>query len=184
MIVTLARIVGVEAKGIALVEQLESSLAAIAASARRLPRRPRVLFEEWDDPLISGIRWVEELIEIAGGEPTFPELRDKAMAPDRVVRPDDVLRRQPEIIIGSWCGKKVRKEFIRSRLGWSELPAVQKDHIYEIKSTYILQPGPAALTEGVRQLHAIIAASAGLTVDPALLPVERLDPDLKVRVAQ
>jgi iron complex transport system substrate-binding protein len=184
MVLTLARIVGAEAKGIALVENFESSLAAIGASARRLPRRPRVLFEEWDDPLISGIRWVEELIEIAGGEPIFPELRDNAVAPDRVVRPDDVLRREPEIIIGSWCGKKVRKDFIRSRPGWSELPAVRNQHIYEIKSTYILQPGPAAVTEGVRQLHAIIAASVGMTVDPALLPVERLDPDLKLRVTQ
>ena len=91
MILTLARIVGVEAKGIALVEKFQSDLTAIAASAQRLPRRPRVLFEEWDDPLISGIRWVEELIEIAGGEPIFPELRDKAVAPDRVIRPDEVL---------------------------------------------------------------------------------------------
>ena len=147
MILTLAQIVGVEAMGIALVEKFQSNLTAIAASAQRLPRRPRVLFEEWDDPLISGIRWVEELIEIAGGEPIFPELRDKAVAPDRVIRPDEVLPRNPEIILGSWCGKKVRKDFIRSRTGWSEMPAVRNDNIYEIKSTYILQPGPAAVTE-------------------------------------
>jgi iron complex transport system substrate-binding protein len=180
MILTLARIVGAEAKGLALVERFQTDLEAIAASARRLPRRPRVLFEEWDDPLISGIRWVEELIEIGGGEPVFPELRDKAVAPDRVIRPDEALRRDPEIIIGSWCGKKVRKEFIRSRPGWSEMSAVRNGHIYEIKSTYILQPGPAAVTEGVRQLHAIIATAVGLSIDPALLPVERLDPDLKL----
>jgi iron complex transport system substrate-binding protein len=179
MILTLARIVGAEANGIALVEEFQSGLAAIAESAHRLPRRPRVLFEEWDDPLISGIRWVEELIEIAGGDPIFPELRYKAVAPDRVIRPDEVVRRDPEIIIGSWCGKKLRKEFIRSRPGWSEIAAVRNGHIYEIKSTYILQPGPAAVTEGVRQLHAIIATVLGLAVDPVLLPTERLDPELK-----
>jgi len=180
MILMLARIVGAETKGIALVEKLQTDLAAIAASAQRLPRRPRVLFEEWDDPLISGIRWVEELIEIAGGEPIFPELRDKGLAPDRVIRPDEALLRNPEIIIGSWCGKKVRKEFIRSRSGWSEMSAVRNGHVYEVKSTYILQPGPAALTEGVRQLHAVIATAAGITIDPAILPAERSDPDLKL----
>ena len=121
------------------------------------------------------------MIEIAGGEPIFPELREKAMAPDRVIRPDAVLLRNPEIIIGSWCGKKVRKDFIRSRTGWSDMPAVRNDNIYEIKSTYILQPGPAAVTEGVRQLHAIIATSVGLTIDPALLPIDRIDPDLAKR---
>jgi iron complex transport system substrate-binding protein len=180
MIVTLARIVGAELKGIALVEKLQAELTAITDSALRLARRPRVLFEEWDDPLISGIQWVHELIEIAGGEPIFPELRDKAAAPDRVVRPDQVPPREPEIIIGSWCGKKVRKEFIRSRPGWSVTPAVENGHIYEIKSTYILQPGPAALTEGVRQLHAIIATAAGMHIDSALLPAERVDSDLKL----
>jgi iron complex transport system substrate-binding protein len=178
MILMLARIVGVEAKGLSLVERFQSNLAAIAKSASRLPRRPRVLFEEWDDPLISGIRWVEELIETAGGEPIFPELRDKGLAPDRVVRPDEVLPRDPEIIVGSWCGKKVRKEFIRSRPGWAAISAVRNGHIYEVKSTYILQPGPAAVTEGVRQLHAIIASAAGLSIDPALLPAERLDREL------
>jgi len=180
MIVTLARIVGAEVKGIGLVQKLQAELAAITDSALRLPRRPRVLFEEWDDPLISGIQWVHELIEIAGGEPIFPELRDKAAAPDRVIHPDEVPRRDPEIIIGSWCGKKVRKEFIRSRAGWSVMSAVRSGHIYEIKSTYILQPGPAALTEGVRQLHAIIGTAVGVNIDSALLPAERVDADLKL----
>jgi iron complex transport system substrate-binding protein len=180
MIVTLARIVGAEGKGLELVAKLNTELAAIAQSSRRLPRRPRVLFEEWDDPLISGIQWVHELIEVAGGEPIFPELRDKAAAPDRVIRPDEVPRRDPEIIIGSWCGKKVRKDFIRTRPGWSVASAVRNDHIYEIKSTYILQPGPAALTEGVRQLHAIIGTAVGVNIGSELLPAERVDPDLKL----
>jgi iron complex transport system substrate-binding protein len=178
MVLMLARIVGVEAKGVTLVEKFQSNLTAIADSATRLHRRPRVLFEEWDEPLITGIRWVEELVEIAGGEPIFPELREMSLAPDRVVRPDEVLRRDPEIIVGSWCGKKVRKEFIRSRPGWTSISAVRDGHIYEVKSTYILQPGPAAVTEGVRQLHAIIASAAGFSIDPALLPAERLDTGL------
>jgi iron complex transport system substrate-binding protein len=179
-ILTLARIVGAEGKGVELLKKLQAELEAITQSALRLPRRPRVLFEEWDDPLISGIQWVHELIEIAGGEPIFPELSDKAAAPDRVIRPDEVPRRDPEIVIGSWCGKKVRKEFIRSRPGWSLVSAVRNGHIYEIKSTYILQPGPAALTEGVRQLHAIIGTTLGVNIDSALLPAERVDPDLKL----
>jgi iron complex transport system substrate-binding protein len=163
MILVLSRIVGVPEKGAALVAQYRGGLAAIAASAASLPRRPRVLFEEWKDPLISGIRWVDELIEIAGGAPVFPELRREQAAKNRIVNPASVIARDPEIIIASWCGMKVNKEFIRSRTGWDAIAAVRADRIYEIKSTYILQPGPAALTEGVRQLHEIIAdvASAG-----------------------
>jgi iron complex transport system substrate-binding protein len=129
----------------------------VRAAAARLPWRPRVFFEEWDNPLISGIRWVEELVEIAGGNPIFPELRDAKMGRDRIVSPDDVVRRDPEVIVGSWCGKPVRKERIANRVGWNEVAAVRDGHIYEIKSPYILQPGPAALTEGLRQLHEIIA---------------------------
>ncbi len=160
MILVLARIVGVPEKGAALVAQYRAELAAIAESAASFPRRPRVLFEEWKDPLISGIRWVEELIEIAGGTPVFPELRREQAARNRVVDPQSVIARDPEIIIASWCGMKVNKEFIRSRPGWDGIAAVRANHIYEIKSTYILQPGPAALTEGVRQLHEIIAKAA------------------------
>jgi len=174
-ILTLARIVGTEEKGRALVARLQAHLEAIEASASRFPHRPRVLFEEWHDPLISGIHWVEELIEIAGGEPIFPELRKHQAAKDRVVQPRDVIPADPEVIIGSWCGRKLKKDFIRSREGWATISAVRQNHIYEVKSTYILQPGPAALTEGVRQLHAILAHVVGCKVEPELAPEEHVD---------
>jgi iron complex transport system substrate-binding protein len=137
-----------------------------------------VLFEEWKDPLISGIRWVEELIEIAGGAPVFPELRREQSATRRIVAPASVIERDPQVIIASWCGMKVAKPFIRARAGWEAIAAVRDGHVYEIKSTYILQPGPAALTEGVRQLHAILARVAGADVSVDLAPLERVDPDL------
>jgi iron complex transport system substrate-binding protein len=181
MVQTLARIVCASEKGKVLVERLQSGLQAIRVSAARFPHRPRVLFEEWKDPLISGIRWVEELIEIAGGDPVFPQLRAHALAKDRILRPVQVIERDPEVIIGSWCGVKVNKNYIRSREGWSQISAVRNDHLYEIKSTYILQPGPAALTEGVRQLHSILARVVNLEVDSCLAPEERLDPDLIVQ---
>ena len=170
MIQTLAGVVGVAEKGRQLVAQLESGLEAIRNSASRFPTRPRVLFEEWNEPLISGIRWVEELVEIAGGNPVFPELRFQKNAPQRIVDPASVIPKDPEVIIGSWCGVKVNKSKIRSRPGWSAISAVKNGQIYEIKSTYILQPGPAALTEGVRQLHAIFANIAGLNVEANLAP--------------
>ena len=157
MIFTLSTLIGVEAKGRALVEELEAQLEAIRAAAKAFPFRPRVFFEEWNDPLISGIRWVEELIEIAGGTPVFPELRFQKNAPQRILDPAAVIPKDPEVIIGSWCGVKVNKSKIRSRPGWSAISAVRNDQIYEIKSTYILQPGPAALTEGVKQLHEIFS---------------------------
>jgi iron complex transport system substrate-binding protein len=178
MIETLARLVDASERGKALVTRLQNGLEEIAKSAACFPHRPRVLFEEWKDPLISGIRWVEELIEIAGGDPIFPDLRLHALAKDRIIRPAQVIERDPEVIIGSWCGVKVNKRYIRSREGWSQISAVRQQHVYEIKSTYILQPGPAALTEGVRQLHAILAHVVGVTVDPKLAPEERVDPDL------
>ncbi len=178
MILTLARIVGVPEKGEALVRQMQEGLRAIAVSASRFRRRPRVFFEEWKDPLISGIRWVDELIEIAGGEPLYPELRNQALAKNRVLDPARVAARDPEVVIASWCGVKVNKEHIRSRPGWLAVSAIRNGHVYEIKSTYILQPGPAALTEGVRQLHAIIAGVVGCPPDPSLGPSERADPDL------
>src|SRR5438067_1560332 len=130
----------------------------IRNAASRLPSRPRVFFEEWDDPLISGIRWVEELIEIAGGVPIFPERATAALAKDRVVDPAEVVRRDPQVVFASWCGKKVNKDRIRARPGWDRVSAVRNDRIYEIKSTYILQPGPASLTDGVQQIHAILMA--------------------------
>ena len=128
---------------------------AEAPEARRR-RRPRVFFEEWDDPLISGIRWVEELVEIAGGDPIFPELRDKALGKDRIVDPAAVIERNPDVIVASWCGKAVKKKTIVERPGWDRVNAVRDDRIHEIKSTYILQPGPASLTEGVTRLQACI----------------------------
>ena len=118
-----------------------------------MPRRPRVFFEEWDDPLISGIRWVEELVAIAGGVPIFPELAEARLAKDRVVSAAEVATRDPEVVFASWCGKKVNTDRIRARPGWDRVSAVRGNRIYEIKSTYILQPGPASLTDGVRQIH-------------------------------
>ncbi|HLJ48433.1 MAG TPA: cobalamin-binding protein [Bryobacteraceae bacterium] len=172
MILTLARIVGVPGRGAALVGELQKGLRDIADSAAKFPSRPRVFFEEWHDPLISGIRWVDELIEIAGGDPVFPELRAGRSARERTLDPTAVPARDPEVVIASWCGRKVNKDFIRSRPGWDTVSAVSNGHIYEIKSTYILQPGPASLTEGVRQLHKILAHVAGASVPTELAPAE------------
>lgn len=157
MIRVLGGVVGRADRADALAARLELEIDAMREAASRFPRRPRVFFEEWDNPLISGIRWVEELVEIAGGEPIFPELRHAKLAKDRIVTAEEVVRRDPEVIVASWCGKAVRKERIASRVGWERVTAVRGGHIYEIKSSYILQPGPASLTEGVRQLHDILS---------------------------
>jgi iron complex transport system substrate-binding protein len=178
MMVTLARVLGCEAKGRELVGRVTADIQRIARSASSFPYRPRVFFEEWKQPLISGIRWVEELVEAAGGEPVFPELRGGRLAKDRTVEPTLVIERNPDVVIASWCGMKVNKESIRTRPGWDRITAVQQGHIYEVKSTYILQPGPAALTEGVRQLHAILARVCGVPVQPEIQPSESCDPDL------
>jgi iron complex transport system substrate-binding protein len=153
MIRMLGGLVGCQPEAEALADRLEEDLDRIRREAERLPTRPRVFFEEWDEPLISGIRWVEELVDIAGGAPIFPELASASLAKNRIVDPAEVARRDPEVIFASWCGKKVQKDKIRSRPGWDRVSAVRDDRIYEIKSTYILQPGPASLTAGVRQLH-------------------------------
>jgi iron complex transport system substrate-binding protein len=158
MIRVLAGIVGCEERGKALADKLERGLEDIREAARQFPSRPRVLFEEWDEPLISGIQWVEELVEVAGGDPIFPELRQKRLAKDRIISQDEVLSRRPDVILASWCGKKMKKRTIVSRPGWADLPAVQRDRIYEIPSTYILQPGPAALTDGVRLIYERLAS--------------------------
>jgi len=158
MIRILGGLVGCEQKARNLADSLEAGLEGIRQAARALPARPRAFFEEWDDPLISGIRWVEELVEIAGGEPIFPELCDKRLAKDRIVDPADVCRRNPEVVLASWCGKRVTKRKITSRPGWEEVTAVANGHVFEIPSTYILQPGPAALTEGVRRIHDCLAS--------------------------
>jgi len=157
MIRMLGGLIGRADRAEALAARLEKGLEEIRAQASQLSGRPRVYFEEWDDPLISGIQWVEELIEIAGGDPVFPELRHAKLAKDRIVQPDEVVRRNPDVIVASWCGKAVRTEKIASRIGWDSLPAVQAGHIYEIKSALILQPGPASLTDGVRQIYEIIS---------------------------
>ena len=168
MIATLSRLVGNPTAGLALIDQLQNGLAAIETSAKSFPRRPRVFFEEWKEPLISGIAWVEELIEIAGGEVIFPELRGCGKSKDRVVDPASVAARDPEVIIASWCGMKVNIDEIVSRPGWSTVSAVRSGHVYEIPSSLILQPGPAALTEGVRQIHALLAEVVGVKLPPAL----------------
>jgi iron complex transport system substrate-binding protein len=178
MIAVLARLVGKQREGQALVESLQRGLQAISASAQTFPHRPRVFFEEWKDPLISGIRWVEELVEIAGGEILFPELAAGGKAQDRVVDPAVVALRDPEVILASWCGMKVNRTLIRSRPGWSSTSAVRNGHVYEIKSAYILQPGPASLTEGVLQIHAILAHVVGASVERSLAPQEKVDPQL------
>ena len=156
MICVLAAIVGVAEKGLALAHDLEAGLESIRRSSADWKQRPRVYFEEWPDPFISGIQWVEELIEIAGGVPVFPALRHARLAKDRVVTAEQVVAARPDVIIGSWCGKPVRKEKIVSRPGWDALSAVRDGHVYEVKSTFILQPGPASLTEGVQQIHGIL----------------------------
>ena len=176
--ITLARIVGAESRGLELVARLRTELQEIARSAERFPYRPRVFFEEWMDPLISGIRWVEELVETAGGRPVFPELRNEHDARRRVVDPRDVAARDPQVILASWCGRKVNKEKIRQRGGWETIAAIRLGHVYEIKSTFILQPGPAALTEGVRQIHEILARVMETAPPPHLKSSEPLDPDL------
>jgi len=174
MIRMLGGLVGCQADAERLADRLSAGLDDIRTAAARFPRRLRVFFEEWDEPLISGIRWVEELVAIAGGDPIYPELSKAGLAKDRIVDPDEVARRDPEVVFASWCGKKMRKATIVERPGWDRVSAVAQDRIFEIKSTYILQPGPASLTEGVRQLHAHFARINNLDVDAALAPAEGL----------
>jgi len=160
MVRTLGALVGCPDRAETLASRLELEIDAVREAAARLPARPRVYFEEWDTPLISGIGWVDELVEIAGGQPIFPELRGAGLARERVVAPEDVIARRPDAIIASWCGKAVRPERIAARPGWRDIPAVRDGRVHQIKSTYILQPGPAALTEGLRQIHAIVSRTA------------------------
>lgn len=155
------RMIGVEQRAQTLVAQMRGSMDAIRDAAARLPCRPRVYFEEWDEPLISGIRWVAELIEIAGGENCFPELSSCPGAKERIIAdPLEVARRAPDVMIASWCGKKFKPEKVLERPGWESIPAVREHRLFEIKSCDILQPGPAALTDGLRQLQKIIGDCA------------------------
>lgn len=155
MIRTLGALIGTVDKAEALARSYETRLDMLRAQAPAC--RPRVWFEEWDEPLISGIGWVSELIAIAGGEDIFSELAVEKAAKDRIVPPEAVIGMKPDIIIASWCGKKVRPERIAARPGWDRIPAVQRGAIHEIKAPLILQPGPAALTDGLDALLAIMA---------------------------
>jgi iron complex transport system substrate-binding protein len=153
-----AGLVGAHEKAEAWITDWQRSADELAAAAKAWPRRPRVYFEEWDEPKISAIQWVSELIGIAGGDDVFPELAAQRMGRDRVVH--DALepaRRAPDVIVGSWCGKKFRPEHVAAREGWQDVPAVRDGRLHEIKSCDILQPGPAALTDGLQQLHRLFA---------------------------
>src|SRR5438128_5077796 len=155
-VLMLASMIGASARGEALVRELEAHLSDVRAAAAQLGKRPKVYFEEWDEPMISGIRWVSELVTLAGGEDIFAERSHSQAATGRIVPPDEVLKRKPEIMIASWCGKKFRPERVEARAGWDAVPAVRDGELHEIKSAEILQPGPAALTDGVRRIHAIL----------------------------
>jgi iron complex transport system substrate-binding protein len=160
MVLTLSSLVGSADKGAALVSQLERNLLEVREKAKAFPRRPRVYFEEWDEPMISGIRWVSELVEIAGGEDVLPELSRSQAASGRIHDGKAVIERKPDVILGSWCGKKFRPEKVAARPGWQDIPAVREKQLFEVKSADILQPGPAALTDGVRRIHEILRSLA------------------------
>ena len=156
MLYQVAAMVGQAEQGLERLQQMRAQLDAIQNTAATFKRRPKVYFEEWDEPHISAIRWVSELIGMAGGDDCFPELAQMPMGKDRIIgNGQTIVDRQPDIIIGSLCGKKFRPEKAASRAGWQDVPAVRTNQIFEIKSADILQPGPAALTDGVMQLHRI-----------------------------
>lgn len=160
MILALSSLVGAAERGQALIRDLEDGLARIRENANAFKRRPRVYFEEWDEPMISGIRWVSELIEIAGGEDVFREQSHAQAASGRIVRDgNSIIQKDPEIILGSWCGKKFRPERVAARPGWDRVAAVKANRLYEVKSADILQPGPAALTDGVRRIHELLSGA-------------------------
>ena len=157
MLFQVASMVGESARALELLEAMRRRLDAIAQAAQALPRRPRVFFEEWDEPHISAIRWVSELVGIAGGDDCFPELAAQPLGKDRIIADGaEIVRRNPDIVIGSWCGKKFRPEKVAARPGWQGVNAVKNGQLFEVKSADILQPGPAALTDGVERLHRIV----------------------------
>ena len=157
MMFQVAAMVGQGAQGLALIQTLQRQLADIQKAAEALPRRPRIYFEEWDEPHISAIRWVSELMGVAGGDDCFPELAAQSLGKNRIIASSaEIVRRNPDIIIGSWCGKKFRPEKVAERAGWVGVNAVKNGQLFEIKSVDILQPGPAALTDGLAQLHRIV----------------------------
>ena len=157
----LGALVGAGERADAYAGELQRGLDAIERASSALPRRPKVYFEEWDEPLITGIRWVAELVRIAGGYDVFPERAMEPLAKARILEDsDEVVRRAPDIILGSWCGKKFRPEKVAARAGWRAIPAVRDGELHEVKSPLILQPGPAALTDGVRAIAGIVHAWA------------------------
>jgi len=158
MLFQVAAMVGEAEQGLQRIQAMQAYLDRMQAITQTYAKRPKVYFEEWDEPPISAIRWVSELIQMAGGDDCFSELALQAMGKDRIIDdPLTIVARQPDIIIGSWCGKKFRPEKVASRSGWQSVPAVVNQQLFEIKSTNILQPGPAAMTDGVRKLHQIIS---------------------------
>jgi iron complex transport system substrate-binding protein len=157
MIGTLGALVGAAEKAEALTARLAARVDAARARGRKLPRRPRVYFEEWDEPMISGIGWVSELVDAAGGTDVFSELAANESAKDRIVSGAQVIETQPDIIIGSWCGKKFVPAKVAARPGFAAIPAVADGFLREVKSTLILQPGPAALTDGLDAIAAIVS---------------------------
>jgi len=159
MILTLSSLVGASGKGEALVSQLQKNLQSIKEKAKAFRTRPKVYFEEWDEPMISGIRWVSELVGIAGGEDVLSDLSSSQGAAGRIHDGKRVIEAGPDVILGSWCGKKFRPEKVAARPGWERIPAVRNNRLYEIKSAEILQPGPAALTDGLRRIFEILSAT-------------------------
>lgn len=157
MIAQVGALVGAQTKAEALVEDLTARLARARAEGEALAKKPRVYFEEWGDPIITGIRWVSELVEIAGGVDVFPEHSGRSLAKDRIVADHtEVIRRAPDVILGSWCGRKFQKAQVLARPGWDAIPAVRDGALHEIKSSVILQPGPAALTDGLDAIAKIL----------------------------
>jgi iron complex transport system substrate-binding protein len=153
----LGALVGAADRAERYASDLEAHVECVRQAAARLPRRPRVYFEEWDEPLITGIRWVSELIGIAGGDDVFPERALCALGRDRIIADaGEVVRRAPDIIFGSWCGKRFRPNRVASRPGWDAVPAVREAELHEVKSSIILQPGPAALTDGLDRIHRVV----------------------------
>lgn len=153
-------LVGAAPQAEALAAELEANLRRLAKENAGLPRRPRVFFEEWHEPLISGIRWCSELVELLGGDDVCVETRTEQGAKGRIFTPEEVARRDPELVIASWCGRKAKRAKIVARPGWSAVAAVKNDQLYEVKSAFILQPGPALFTDGAAQVARIIRAAA------------------------
>jgi iron complex transport system substrate-binding protein len=156
MIATVGSLVGASEKAFVLIAELEQAMQQARQKASQLTAKPKVYFEEWNEPMMCSIRWAMELIELAGGEDCFPELSHFHSAKDRIVESHQVIARQPDIIIGSWCGKKFQPDSVKARDGWQTLPAVKHDFVREIKSVDILQPGPSLITHGLKQVQAII----------------------------